>query len=81
MESYEYRYYPIITDQATIDRAVEARANQMRKEYNRRKVYEWRVNNLEHFREYQRNKANEANRLKRLKKREELEKVGIIPEV
>ena len=81
MESYEYRYYPIITDQATIDRAVELRANQMRKEYNRRKVYEWRLKNLEHFQEYQRNKANEANRLKRLKKKEESEKVGIVPEV
>ena len=81
MESYEYRYYPIITDQAPIERAIELRADQMRKEYNRRKVYEWRLKNLEHFREYQRNKANEANRLKRLKRKEETEELCNVPEV
>ena len=62
MESYEYRYHPIITDQATIDRAVELRAEQLRREYNRRKAYAWRDRNREQYLEYQRIRANERYR-------------------
>jgi hypothetical protein len=50
---------------------INLRAEEMRKEYNRNKIYTWRQKNIEKFREYQRIKANEKYAMKKLKKMEE----------
>ena len=73
MESYEYRYHTILADHQMMNRLIEERAEARRKEYNRQKVYEWRQRNLEHFREYQRNKANETYHRKKTEKLEQQE--------
>ena len=80
MESYEYRYQTIITDQATIDRLVEERAEQLRREYNRKKSYAWRDRNREQYLEYQRIRANERYRRIKLAKLEQQQN-EIVPEV
>ena len=68
LESYEYRYSPIITDQTTMNRYIEARADEMRREYNRKRSYAWRDRNREQYLEYQRIRANERYRRIKLAK-------------
>jgi len=68
MESYEYRYHPIITDQATIDRVVAEAILQHKRAGYKKNYYGYRERNLEKAKAYAREYAQKTRLKQKLEK-------------